>query len=223
MAITADTSTKSISTGYSGSGSFTWSHTCTDANLLVVAVSLWQDVAGTGTVTAMTYNGVSMTKAVGYTGTSTAMRSEIWYLSSPSSGANTVSATVTGDTDQRGFVSSSWLGAATTSVLDAANAGATGDVSPISGSVTTTQANSLIIDSAARFGTAAVTKGGSQTLLQSDVSGSTTVASSYQLATTATAYTLTWTTSGTNDWAHVVASFKENTSTAVNSGFLGFM
>lgn len=214
MAISADTSTKSISTGYSGSGSFTWSHTCTGASLLIVAVSLWQDVAGTGTVTAMTYNGTSMTKANAIT--NVAMRAEIWYLLSPAAGTNTVSATVTGDTDQRGFVSSSWIGTATSSVLDTANAGTTGSASPITGSVTPTTSNALVIDAASRYGTAAVTKGGSQTLLQSDVTGSTTTASSYLIAGAPSAQTLSWTTTGSNDWAHVVASFKEN---PLNSGF----
>jgi len=89
----------------SGSGDFitspvTWSHvTGTNANrLLVVAINVL-GASAAGTCTAVTYNGVSMTKVKTTTnsnvGNNWFMESTVWFLANPSTGSNTVSATIT--------------------------------------------------------------------------------------------------------------------------------
>lgn len=77
------------------SSPLTWSHTCgSDATLLVVGFSI-AGMSSSQRVTAVTYNGVSMTQ-VGTaidSGTNAASIS-LWYLLSPASGTNTISATL---------------------------------------------------------------------------------------------------------------------------------
>ena len=218
MAISLDTSTLKVDLGWQTSPrTITWSHTCVaNTTLLVVTAGFWQDVAGTGTITALTYNGVALTKAIGYTYDQ--FRTEIWYLINPTTGsAKTVSATVTGECDKRDFVSSSWLGTDTTSPLDVTNTPGNGSTNTtVSGTVTTTVANDVIIDAVARYGTAALTKGANQTLLKSDITGSSGSGSSYRIATTATSYGSTWTNSGAENWSYVIAAFKPASGSNVN-------
>src|SRR5579862_8089618 len=98
MAIAPDTTTTSITTGFNaGPTTKTFNHTCTGSNLLLVfEIAIWQDVAGTGSVTSASYNGVALTSA-GAANTEVSMRSEIWYLIAPTSGSSLVcSVTVTG-------------------------------------------------------------------------------------------------------------------------------
>ena len=59
---------------------------------------IWQDVAGTGSITSATYNGVALTKATSTR--ASGMASEIWYLINPDTGSSTVSVTIT---DVTGF------------------------------------------------------------------------------------------------------------------------
>lgn len=81
-----------------GANTLTFSHTTTSTGtnvVLVVGISL--NISGTNTaqVTSVTYNGVTLTKAVAEDdGTGTASRSEIWYLVAPATGANNVVVTV---------------------------------------------------------------------------------------------------------------------------------
>lgn len=80
----------------------TWSHTCSDtANLLLVAISVVGS-SNTGTCTAVTYNGVSMTKIKTTTNSNVPnswyIESTVWGLLEPASGTNTVSATITAPT-----------------------------------------------------------------------------------------------------------------------------
>lgn len=86
--ITYDAKASGAQSGYIGGTTVKWNHTCTGSKLiLVVYVGLWQDVAGTGSVSGVTYNGSSFTKATAVT--TGAMRSEIWYLVNPTGGSGT--------------------------------------------------------------------------------------------------------------------------------------
>lgn len=214
--ITNDTSAKSITTGYAAGGAFNSSYTCgVNATLLVVSVGLWQDVAGTGTVSGIKYNGTALTQAKYLT--KGAMRSEIWYLSSPTTGSScTLAVTISGDTDQRNILVSSWNGVSTSSPLGNTGSGS-GTGSPISHSITQGTAGSLLVDSAVKYGTEAVTKGASQTLLQSDNTGSIAAGASYEVNSSTGSYTLSWTTTGSNDWSHTSAEFKAGTAPLINA------
>jgi hypothetical protein len=203
-----------IENGYAVGGARTWNHTVAGTNrMLVVSVELWQDVAGTGTITALTYNGVAMTKSQGTT--TGAMRAEIWYLASPATGTNVVSATVTGDTDDRKFRSTSWTGVSST--LDASGTGTGGTGNP-SVSITTVAANAMIVDAAAKFGTTAFTVGAGQTSVMNDTTGSTTGVASYKSQASAGSTTMSWTNASANDWSAVALSLAPATTTGLTTG-----
>jgi len=225
MAIALDAQSGLVQNGYAAGGARTWSHTCTGTDrLLVVSVALWQDVAGTGTITAMTYNSVAMTKAPSGFATGGAMRAEMWYLVNPATGANTVSATITGDTDDRKFRSASYTGVDQTAGIDASNnATGTGNITV---NVTTVADNSWVQDAVAKFGTAVATIGAGQTSLMNDVTGASLGAASYEgPKTPAGAVTMSWTQASGNDWAQAAMSFKPSAGApATNTGaFFAFM
>lgn len=206
-----DASSGAVSNGFSAGTTLSWSHTTSGTNrLLVISAMAWQDVAGTGTVSGVTYNGAALTKANATTGG--AMRAEVWYIKNPTIGTNTVVVTYTGNTDARKASGVSFTNADQTSPLDASNV-ASGTSSPITLNLTTTTDNATIVDAATNFTTTALTIGAGQVSVRNDVTGSTGFAASYKgPASPATSYPMSWTKAGTDDWAIVAASFKPNTS-----------
>lgn len=210
MAIALDSTATSITNGFAGTVTKTWTHTVTGTNtLMVLVVDAWQDVAGTGSVTAASFNGVPMT-FVGATN-SLSMRSEIWYIKAPAPGAHTVSVTFTGDHDAIKMATHSFTGVDQVSPLDT-YATATGTTGNPTVSMTTGNANELVIATLSRFSTTAATT--NRTSLYNDATSSTLGASSYQLATTAGSYSDTYTGTANQDWSMVIAAFKPNTSTS---------
>lgn len=204
-AIPLDTTSLSISTGFNaGPVTKTWTHTTSGTNrLLILTADIWQDVAGTGTISSASYNGVAMTKITQTN--STAMSSEMWYLIAPALGANTVSVTVTGATDAIKLSVSTFTNAAQVSVLDN-QAVATGASGNPSASVTTLTAGALVVATLSRFSTTGATT--NRTSLYNENATSTLAAGSYQQATTTGSYSDTYTGAAAQDWSMVIASFK---------------
>lgn len=196
MAIALDAQAGLIQNGFAAGSTVTWNHTVASGAMLVVHVMLWQDVAGTGTISGLFANGIAMTKAVAVT--STQMRSEIWYLFKPNSGSNVISATISGNTDDRKFRSTSWTGVGSIGNTNSAT-GATGSPSV---SVTTTKDNSVVVDIVSKFGTTAATVGAGQTSVMNDNSGSTNAMASYESKAVAGAVSMDWTETSANDWSH---------------------
>ena len=224
MAIAFDAKATKVDDGYDGGGSnWTWTHVCTGSNLLlVVEVALWQDAAGTGSISGITYNSVALTKA--NTELSVGMESEIWYLVAPSTGSHSITATVTGATDSRRFASTSFIGVLQISPLDTTAINSTSSGAP-SKAITTSAVNELIVDSVSRFSDDPLTVGGSQTQIYNDdtiPNGNSWVTSlgtaSYEIVTTATSYTISWTGASVNDCAQVIACFKPAAASTVNQG-----
>ena len=86
-----DATATSITTVINNTITITWTHTCTGSTLLLVlSAAIWQDVAGTGTITSASYNGVALTNIQAVT--QTQMRSELWYLKAPASGSHALPA-----------------------------------------------------------------------------------------------------------------------------------
>jgi hypothetical protein len=206
--IIATATSSVIESGFLAGSARSWSHTIPTTatnNIVWVAVSLWQDVAGTGSMSGITYNGVAMT--AGPVITSGAMRSELWYIIAPPTGTSTISATVSGATDERKFSAVSFAGVAQSSPVDTSNTQLTSGTSA-SISLTTTTANDMVIDSLAHFGTQFMTAGSNQSTAFNSFSGSSGAAVSYKNAATAGSNTTSWTTTGTNDIAYVSAAMK---------------
>ena len=119
--ITLDATSTNISTGFvAGPVTKTWTHTVSGSNpVIVLAADIFQDVAGTGAITSATWNGGAFTKASSTrTGTKSA---EMWYLVATTTGAKTMSVTVTGATDALKLMSASFNGVHQSSPLDAVN------------------------------------------------------------------------------------------------------
>jgi hypothetical protein len=218
MAAALDTSAQGVATGFAvGPRTVTYSHTCTGSNLiLVVWVAIWQDTAGTGSVTAITYNGVSLTNAIP-SNRSTSMASEMWYLIAPATGANTLSVTVTGATDGIRVASASFTG-----VLQVSPLGVTATNPSTAGnpaiSITSGTANSVLVAGLCRFGNTAITATTWNNLQRANAN-SVTMVMDYLITTTAGSQTATETGSAAQDWIMMAAEFKPATGgPTVNKG-----
>lgn len=89
MSITLDAS--SISTYQAATSSYSFTHTCSGVNrLLIVGVSLFVS----GGVSGITYNGVALTKI--RSDTTGTYSTELWYLVNPATGTNSIAVTLSG-------------------------------------------------------------------------------------------------------------------------------
>lgn len=122
------------------SSALSWTHTTGSGSDRYLVVML-DDESGDG-ITAVTYNGVSMTLLIKQTLTTTPITMYFWGLAAPATGANTIAVTNTGG-HSVGGISSSYTGVKQTGQPDAtASSNATGVASPKTTTVTTVAANS---------------------------------------------------------------------------------
>jgi hypothetical protein len=132
---------------------FTWSHTCTGSNLvLVVAVFLQYSNVGDTTVTGVTYNGVSLTAQQTIDNSTGLVYGWIGYLKGPATGSNTVSVTLSRALGAAGAVAAgatSYTGVSQTSPIDASGFAVSGlesNGATYSQNITTVNANAWIVD-----------------------------------------------------------------------------
>jgi len=195
----------SITNGYDeGPVVKNWTHAVTGENpLLVLYAGIWQDEAGTGSITSASYGGVPLTKATSTR--SFGIATEVWYLANPANGTNTLSIAVTGITDAIKLAAVTYGGFSTSSPLESVKTviGSTGNPS-----ITFSASNSgdLISDILFRYTTTNATT--SATPLFKDVTGSTLMAGSYQIASTTGDYTNTYSGTANQDWSISGAVFK---------------
>jgi hypothetical protein len=97
--IAFDASSTSITNGFNaGPVTQTWTHTVAGSNpVIILTADIWQDVAGTGSITSATWNGGAFTKATSTR--SLGIATELWFLVATTTGAKTMSVTVTEATD----------------------------------------------------------------------------------------------------------------------------
>lgn len=211
MALTVTrTATPTIENGFVGSGdTVTISSFVVDGSdkALYVCLMLWQDVAGTGSASGITYNGVALTKIAEKTVTGGAMRAEIWRLTAPADATANIVATITGDTDARKMGAILFAGADQTDP-DEATQTSEGAAGPITLSITTLTDGAIVIDCGSNFTTDALTVGSDQTAFMDDQTGSTGGVASYESKATAGAVTMSWTKAGSDDWAQCAVSVK---------------
>jgi YD repeat-containing protein len=204
-----DATSSSITNGFNGTITKTWTHNVTGSNaVLVLTDDIWQDVGGTGTITSASWNGAAFTKATSTQ--SVGMESEIWYLVATTTGPKTMSVTVTGNTDAIKLAASSFTGVSTFSPLESSKA-----VAGISGNpsinLTSVTASDLVAATLSRFSTTDATT--SVTSLYKDKTSSTLGAASYQIASGAGTYTDTYTGSVAQDWSMAMIALRAATST----------
>jgi RHS repeat-associated protein len=213
-----DTTSTSITNGFNaGPTTKTWTHTVTGQNpLITLSADIFQDVAGTGSITSATWNGGVFTKATSTRlGTKSA---EMWYLVATTTGAKIMSVTITGATDEIKLSASSFTNITPTSPLDSVSV-STGSSGNPSVNLTTSTTNDLVVTTLHRHSTTDATT--NRTSLYKNTSGSTLGASSYQLATSPNSYSDTYTGSANQNWAMVIASFKPASgSTATSTTYI---
>jgi hypothetical protein len=138
----------------SGSGrqlsvsSYSWSHTCTGDNLLLVFGDSHNNGSDTDrTVTGVTYNGVAMTLIRSDLGSATSFRDRttLFYLIAPASGSHTVAVTLSGTVDDANGGVMSYTGARQNNQPDSHN-GATGTGVLATVDVTTLYDNCWVVD-----------------------------------------------------------------------------
>ena len=200
MAIAVDAVSNSGNSILYGKSSCSWSHTCTGANRVLV-VCLQTFISA---VTSVKYNGVAMTEAKSQ-GSAFGYYSRIYYLVNPATGANLIAVVMTGNTYGAGEAIS-FTGADTDSPLGA-NESATNTGTAVSTSITTTAANSFIVDclksDGSDVGNPTVGAGQTTIAIIAKPSNFNSQAASYKAKSTAGATTMTWTLSTSAQWAHV--------------------
>lgn len=123
----------------SGGSSYSFSHTCSGSNRLLLVTTTTGASSGT---TSVTYNGVSMTKQTSRDGG----YHEIWYLFNPDSGTNTIQVNTAGSNGQA--VATSYSGVSSTGNPEATNGANSGSATTtINQSVTTLTDNAWVVAS----------------------------------------------------------------------------
>jgi hypothetical protein len=197
-----------VSTVATASGtSLTYSHTVTGSNNIIL-VGVWIVNTDTDTVTGVTYNGVAMTRMNTITCTvPSSQRGYLYYLLSPSTGANNVVVSS----------SSADIQSRAISYTGVTSVGANGTFTPNAStttaaiSVTTTANNSWLVAGARNFA-AAVTAGSGTTMRSSAVDD---FGDSTNIATSGTNYTLNFASSSSGWLVNAIELQEGSTPTAV--------
>lgn len=194
MAIAPDASTKALQ---AFDTSLTFSHTVGAGSntLLIVAVMILTGGGGQ-TVSGVTYNGTAMSKLDGSSSAMVAdsggsVRTELWTLKAPSSGAHNVVISLAGGGASFFAVASSWTGVDQTTPLGTAakTTVASGDISVSPSSAT----GDVVVDAVTENGVTIPTPGAGQTVLQQD--NSFKIGASSYKAGAASSTTMSWSSS----------------------------
>ena len=195
---------------------WTWSHTCSGSNrVLVVAVSSDNDFPS-----SVTYNGVALTQVAGASiqhATNTAKKVSLWYLIAPATGSNTVSVDFPdGNYGAAGAIS--FTGADQTTQPDIESeeqATATSNTLNIS----TVTDGAYIVDAIQKdAGTTALTMDAGQTEIYNFSPTFNRSGGSYKAAGTPGAKTMTWTWGTDNqEYAHAAIAIKPAAETGGSS------
>lgn len=206
-----------------GSGhatSFSYSHTCTGSNLTLVSEG-YMNEAGAPTVTSITYNSVTMSNGV--TNIAGNQNTFIYYLAAPSTGANNIIITPS-KSCIASFGSMSFTGTAA-SPAGATGTNSSGGSTTPNTSVTTTAANSWVVDFIQLDGTTgaltATTTGTGQTSrFTNSAFGpvSQSVGGSSMTTTSTGTYTPAWSLLLSTDWQSAALEIKA-LAAANTSGF----
>lgn len=208
--------TTTFSSGDSASDPLTWSHTVASGTtvLVVTAGGAGSPVGASG----VTWNGSALTKvkADSYNGAGAADPwAELWILENPTAATGNVVITPNDSTpNAQTGTAINLTGTPTTSSVDVSNNNSASSGSPTV-SLTTTEANTFVIDSMAHRLGGTITKDGTQTLLKEyedahSGAGDVSWGTSYKEVASSGSTSMDWTTGGGDGWAHVAAAFKSS-------------
>ena len=187
----------------------------TRSNRLLVAKLLW--FGGTDrNVSACTFDGVSLTKAVGshFDIGGFFLTVEIWYLLNPNSGAKSFDYTLDGAVNGRFSSLQSVEGARQTGQPVSTSTATGNSATPVTTNITTNKEKCWIFDD--------IVNGGGWTSITAQspqVDGASTF-SSYKGPVGEGQNSMTWNATGSTQWNHALASFAPAPETALYSGTL---
>lgn len=224
MAIAVDTTTTSIKTGAQANPTDTWSHTITGSNpFLIVSVTYTFGTGTTPSVTALTYNGVSLTKINRLSranSNGTPVFNEVWFLAAPATGAHNVSYTITGDTFSPKLGASSFTGVDQSTPIGVTATGS-GATTTATTNITTVTDNSLVYEGFSWEFMPNTATAGKTPLYNSNTGTDDIGASSYEISTTHGAYSNTYTLSSSNSsinsWASNIVEVKPVAATTTST------
>lgn len=194
--------------------SLTWSHTCTGSNrVLVVGISFYKN--GNSFISGVTYNSVAMTLVPSSGTNNGSYYVEQWYLIAPSTGANNIVVSVSGNGPfelSAGAVS--WTDAHQTTPLGTAQT-ATG-VSTAPSVTVSSGAGEYVMDTLILIHSGTLSVGSAQTSRWNDIgaAGFTKYAGSTEPGDSSTI--MSWSNTTPQDWAITAVNIKP--VTAVSSG-----
>ena len=195
MALTIDAVSSS---GGSGAGPFTHSHTCTSADLLVVGVSWFDNL---DSVTGVTYNSVSMTAIPSTLVTIGDYKAQAYYLLTPSAGTNTISASAGGVLFDFGMGAISFVGAHQTTPFGTV---ATATGTSTTPSVTVSSASGeIIFDVLTITHSGTLSIGAGQTSRWNAIGGAGFLKYASSTEGGGASVTMSWSNSSSQDWAMV--------------------
>lgn len=204
----------------------TFSFTCTGSNReLVVATAQ----GGIGIPSSCTYNGTSATARTASTNAAGVVFARFFTLVAPSTGSNTVSVNSGGTSGSLGIgiITSSYTGVDQTTDVGATNTAQV--VNPVSISITSTVANSMLVDFIADSVTADTgSAGAGQTIngTWNNVAAASTpfdMGSSRKLTTSVGSYSMSWTGVSVSAADMHVIEILPLASAGANANFLQFM
>jgi len=210
--------TKDNSTSYNGTSALTThtftSHSVSGSNLVgIFSIQAAPQSGSTPpTVSSVSFNGSAGTYIIRKTGgAGTYFASELWYISSPATGAHTVSVTL----DRASYVViqfTTYTGVAASPIGATNSLSDNGTTNSPSLSLTTTASSSIIVDSIlVNHNSGGLTQGGSQTLNGTNYNSAITFngGASYLPTTTTGSYSLSWSFANPDAHDFVIAEIKQ--------------
>lgn len=229
MAIAFDVGGKSSVQGSGASLTFTGPTVGTLTNGLVVVGVPRRGGASANSnlnITGITYNGVAMTQGPNVNSadspSSNTLAVDIWYLVNPPSGAKTIVVSYSGTVNTCVAYVASFSGVDQTNPLDASNTSKqNASSSPNTTSVTTVTNGAWLFDVIYNKIGTSLTRGASQTLVAAESlpnGGGDTADGSYKgPIATAGSTSMSWTFSGTDDYAHAVMAIRPVVTTTTKT------
>lgn len=180
------------------SGTLSWSHTCTGSNrAIILGISYFSSGFS---ITSIKYAGVDLVSIGGQCAPTVFLCCEQYKLSNPASGANSLVITYTGTLTLVGGLVSYTNANQDTANLTGTQAIANGSTSPATVNVTSS-VNEAVVDVAVMNDGVAVTVGGGQTQRWNALTAGSTIRNVGSTELGAASVTMSWTFSGTHEWA----------------------
>ena len=192
-----------VSSAGGSTSSFSWSHTCSGSNRILLLGITWYDSGDT--VSAVTYNSVAMTAVPSSTVTNGQYTAILYYLLAPTTGSNTVAVTFSGSVFDFGGGAISFTGVDQSTPLGTANTASGTSTTP---SVNISSAtDEIVLDTLIITHSGSLTVDGSQTQRWNSTGGGyTKYAGSTEAGASTT--TMSWSNSTSQAWGITGVSIK---------------